>query len=478
MSKIIIIGLGPGSFENLTLEAKGLLENKNKLFLRTKIHPLVQEFSKYEIEYESCDHFYEQSDNFNHVYEMIADFIIKKASEYGTIQYAVPGHPLVLEETVELISKRAKKTNIDVEIIPGLSALESIYSLLEVYPAKGLIVLDALDLPESSYWSGKELLITQVHNKLVASDLKLTLLDYYPPNYNLKIIKAAGVINQEKVTLVELAEMDWLEYDHLTSVYLPKVELNNTFEDLIQIVERLRSENGCPWDREQTHRSLQTSLLEETYEVLETIQEDNKENMCEELGDLLLQIAFHSVLADEEYFFSYRDVVSGIIKKMIRRHPHVFGGSKICSSKEVLKTWEEIKQKEKGDAQKSVLSNIPTVLPALLQADKIQRKAAGAGFDWDEVEEVWNKVYEELQELSEADQDQQLDELGDVLFSIVNLARFLHIDAESALFSTIRKFKQRFQYIEQQIGKTGKSFNDYTLAELDAYWELAKNEKE
>jgi len=476
MSKITIIGLGPGEFHHLTLQAFNLLKNKDKLFLRTKVHPLVKDFPKYSITYESCDAFYEESESFDQVYKKIADFIISKAKKHGDIQYAVPGDPLALENTVDLIVEVAKKNNIEVEIIPSVGALEAVYALLNIHPTKGLIVLDALDLPTTNYWAGNPTLITQVYNKLVVSELKLKLLEIYPPSYKVKIIKAAGVIDLEEIKEVSLSELDWYDYDHLTSLFLPKIKLDNKFEDLIRIVKRLRGPNGCPWDKEQDHKSLQTALLEESYEVLETIQSGNMEEMCEELGDLLLQVAFHAVLADENYYFNYRDVINGIIKKMIRRHPHVFADASVNDSTDVLRAWEEIKLEEKGDQQKSIVDNIPEILPALLQADKIQRKAARVGFDWEDINDVWQKVYEELQELKEADKDQYLDELGDVLFAVVNLARFLKVDAESALISTIHKFKRRFQFIEKQIEMNKKKFNDYTLSELDEFWELAKKD--
>ncbi len=476
MVKIKIIGLGPGEFHHLTLQTINLLKNDKKLFLRTEIHPLVEEFPKHNISYESCDSFYEECDDFNQVYNRIATFIINKAREYKEIQYAVPGDPLALETTVELILRLAKDNNIEVNIVPSVGALDAIYAYLKTHPSKGLIVLDAISMPNDYYWAGKQVLITQVYSKLVVSELKLKLLDIYPPDFEVTIIKAIGVTKQQEVKRVKLAELDWYDYNHLTSLFLPRINLDNKFEDLIKIVKKLRGPNGCPWDKEQDHKSLQTALLEETYELLETIQSGNKKEMCEELGDVLLQVAFHSVLAEEDYYFNHRDIINGIIKKMIRRHPHVFANASVETSKDVLKAWEEIKLEEKGDKQKSIVDNIPRVLPALLQADKIQRKAARVGFDWDNIDDVWLKVEEELQELREADKEEYLDELGDVLFAVVNLARFLKVDAESALISTINKFRKRFQFIEKQIEIENKNFSDYTLAELDEFWELAKKD--
>jgi tetrapyrrole methylase family protein/MazG family protein len=472
--KIQIIGLGPGNFDDLTLRAYNLLQDETHLILRTAKHPLVNEFSLRGIEYTSCDKFYVTAMNFDEVYENITEYIISKAREHQVVQYAVPGNPLVLESTVDRLIEKAREEDIEIEIISSVSALEAISASLKVSQAKGLIVLDALDMPEKEFYVGQELIITQTFNKLIASDLKLHLLDLYPAETNVIIIQAAGITDQEKIIKTQLAELDWHDFNHLTSVYVPKTNVSDSFYDLIKIVRDLRSPSGCPWDKEQSHESLQTALLEEAYEVLEAIQLGDMNGLCEELGDLLLQIAFHAVLADEAGYFNYKDVVNSIVKKMIRRHPHVFGDTKASTSKEVLKNWEQIKLEEKEEINPSMMDNIPSTLPALLQADKIQRRAARVGFDWDNIDDVWAKVEEEINELKSAEKTEHLDELGDVLFAVVNLARFINVDAESALISTIRKFKKRFRYIEEQVKKQNKEFEDYTLEELDEYWNQAK----
>ncbi len=471
--KLQIIGLGPGQFEDLTLKAYNLLKNNTKLILRTSKHPLVEEFGNNKIEFVSCDDFYEDANTFDEVYDSIVDFVMGNLKEFGEIQYAVPGSPLILEATVDKLIELANE-EIEIELVPSLSALDAIYTSLRLTPTKGLITLDALNMPKSDFYIGKDILITQVFNKFIAGELKLALLEWYPPETEVTIIQSAGIEGHEKIKSISMAEMDWHEYDHLTSIHIPQVKRKQNYYELIKLVKDLRAPNGCPWDKEQTHETLQTALLEETYELLEAMQSKSVEGMCEELGDLLLQIAFHTVLAEEEGFFNYHDVINGIIEKMVRRHPHVFSDGQATTSREVLKSWEEIKLEEKDIENNSMMDNIPAILPALLQADKIQRKAARVGFDWDDIEQVWDKVYEELDELRDAREDQFLNELGDVLFAVVNLARFLQVDAESALISTIRKFKRRFRYIEENIAEQDKNFDDFTLDELDQLWNQAK----
>jgi tetrapyrrole methylase family protein/MazG family protein len=240
----------------------------------------------------------------------------------------------------------------------------------------------------------------------------------------------------------------------------------------------LRSPNGCVWDIEQTHKSLRRYIIEEVYEVIEAIELEDKNLLCEELGDLLLQIVFHARMAEEAGDFSMQDVIDGITEKMIRRHPHVFGDISVKDSGEVLLNWEAIKREEKKAERKSLLDGVPNGLPALLRADKLQGKAAKAGFDWDDIAPVWDKLDEEIAELKEAaatgDKSAIEGELGDVLFSVVNLARFLKIDGELALNLTNRKFKERFSYVEKKVQESGRPWQSYTLDELDNYWNEAK----
>ena len=245
---------------------------------------------------------------------------------------------------------------------------------------------------------------------------------------------------------------------------------------LLQIMARLRSPAGCPWDREQTHRTIRHNLIEETYEALEALDAGNMPEFCDELGDLLLQVVFHAQMASEAGKFNFDTVAKTIADKLVRRHPHVFGKTKADTSREVLRQWEDIKKTEKKSA--SIFAEVPRSLPALLKADKIQRKASRVGFDWKHVRDVVAKVDEELQELKAAlasgNRRHFEEELGDLLFATVNLARFEKLDAEDLLNRTIHKFVKRFQQVERAVHRQGRKLEDCSLEELDALWEVAK----
>ena len=257
--------------------------------------------------------------------------------------------------------------------------------------------------------------------------------------------------------------------------------IKDPFWKLVAIMERLLSTGGCPWDREQTHESLKPFLIEEAYEVNESIDKGDFDELKEELGDLILQIIFHSAIAKNEGHFSIEDVLNAICEKMIRRHPHIFGNDNWETAEEVLKNWEELKKSEKTNGKKkreSILDGIPKQLPALIKAHRIQDRAARVGFDWKSIEPVWEKVKEEIGELENAcvkgDKAKLEDEFGDILFAIVNLSRFLKIHPEEALQKCINKFIKRFHFIETESEKAGKRLIEMTLEEMDKYWEKAK----
>lgn len=254
------------------------------------------------------------------------------------------------------------------------------------------------------------------------------------------------------------------------------------FDQLVQVVATLRSENGCPWDRAQTHETLKPDLIEETYEVIEAIDAEDATKLREELGDLLVNVMLHSQIAKDQGDFSINDVIQILTEKLIRRHPHVFGNVDADDADEVLKNWDQIKRSESGyEDRNSVLDGIPAHLPNLHIAQKIQRKAARAGFDWNDISDVLPKLDEEIAELKESIQggdheDIEL-EIGDLLFSIVNLCRFLDVRAEEALRKSTRKFVSRFKRMEAELGARGKTFKDYDLAGLDQIWDQAKQEE-
>ena len=254
--------------------------------------------------------------------------------------------------------------------------------------------------------------------------------------------------------------------------------MGKELDRLIAIVARLRAPGGCPWDREQTHKSLLNCLLDESYEFFEAVEENDDRKMQEELGDLLLQVVLHAEMASEEGKYSIEEVAAGISEKLIRRHPHVFGSVEVSSTNEVLHNWEKIKKEEKAQYRKYMVDDIPEAMPALFRAEKMQRRVARVGFDWTEVRPVLDKVIEEFNEFKEAilkgDQENAAEELGDIMFALVNVARHHAICAEDALRATTHKFAKRFRYIEDRFTELGKDIHKATLEEMDLYWEEGK----
>ena len=435
MGQITIVGLGPGDFGLITLNTWDKIINADKLILRTAIHPTVADLDKRNVKYTSCDEFYEQGTCFDEVYNNIAKKLITEAKAGHNVVYAVPGSPFVAERTVVIIREQAKKAGVELNIMPGMSFMEVMYQRLNIDPIDGLTVLDACDLGDLPDEMPSSLVITQVYNQHVASDTKLTLMEKYPEDFPITFIRNLSLPDEE-IREIPLYELDRQpNIDHLTSLYIgkmPKHEQTFNLEPLEEVVETLRSPGGCPWDIVQTHKSLRRNLIEEVYEVIEAIDLEDEKLLCEELGDLLMQVVFHARMAEEAKLFSMQDVIDGITEKLIRRHPHVFGDVNVKDAGEVLINWEAIKQAEKKD-RKSILDGVPKDLPSLMAADKLQQKAAKVGFDWPDIDPVWDKLEEELRELEDAIVDEQPEkieeELGDVIFTIVNIARFLKVDA-------------------------------------------------
>ena len=253
-------------------------------------------------------------------------------------------------------------------------------------------------------------------------------------------------------------------------------EVGNQFEELVKIVSELRAPDGCPWDREQTNQSLLPYFIEEAYELIESVDEKNWENVKEELGDLLLHVVFQGSIAEQDGKFQLVESLLTVNEKLIRRHPHVFGDGQADEAFHAKQNWEAAKHKEKG--RDSRLDGVPKNLPALVRAQRLQQKASYAGFDWDKVEQVWEKIHEEILELKEAQLSNNKkhieEEIGDVIFAVVNLARFLDISAENSLRKTNKKFINRFKKVEERIKEQGKEIDDATLEEMDSIWNEAK----
>lgn len=479
-SSIKIVGLGPGSWKHLTFEGMDALKSAGRIFLRTEKHPVVEYLKSQGIEYEPLDRFYQESETFDEVYSRIVDYLIGKSLD-GEIVYGVPGNPAVAETTVSMLKQEGKKKDVKVEVVPGISFLDVIYEKLSIDPVRGLQIIDAMQIENLRLDVKKSSIIPQVYDRLVASEVKLALMEYFPDDYPILVIRAAGMEREEIIEQVPLYEMDRLPFiDYLTTVFVPAYsETRYDIYDMVEIMKVLRGENGCPWDREQDHQSLKPYLLEEAYEVLEAIEKEDFNLLKEELGDLLLQVVFHSQIASEEGNFDFSGVVNGVCDKLISRHPHVFGGKKTENSDGAIEKWEASKRKEKGiTSYTKTLQEIPKILPSLIRSYKVQQKAALAGFDWERIEEVMGKVKEEILELEEVYKSGEMnkirEEIGDLLFAVVNLARFEKVQPELALRETTEKFIERFKFIEENSRLMGKTLEQMSLSEMEELWQMAK----
>ncbi|MFJ7311050.1 bifunctional methyltransferase/pyrophosphohydrolase YabN [Peribacillus frigoritolerans] len=486
MNEITIIGLGAGDLEQLPLGIYKKLVQTEQCYVRTADHPVIGDLKREGINFTAFDGIYEKYDQFEDVYEEIAETLLHEASNRSVL-YAVPGHPMVAEKTVQLLLEKGPALGIAIKLEGGQSFLDPLFQAVRIDPIEGFQLLDGTDLSPDDLHITQHMIIGQVYDAFSASDVKLTLMEKLPDDYEVYIVTAAGS-SQEKVTKCALFELDrQMELSNLTSVYVPPVKDEalrfREFSKLRRVIAELRGPDGCPWDKKQTHESLKKYLIEEAYELIDSIDEGDDEGMVGELGDVLLQVMLHSQIGEDEGMFTIDDVIEGITAKMIRRHPHVFGDVEVNGEEDVLVNWQKIKEGEKGGeskALKSILDGIEKSLPNLLRAEEYQKRAAKVGFDWDEVSEAWKKVREEVQELEEEilspnrDVQRIKSELGDLFFALVNISRYYDIQAEEAVYKANQKFHQRFTYIEECIQRADKKFEDYTLEELDSYWDEAK----
>lgn len=477
-NKIEVIGLGSGDLDQLPLGIyKKITTKTSPIWVRTKDHPVVTQLAEENVHFESFDAYYEREDTFEGVYEQIVKTLVANSKKQSII-YAVPGHPMLAEQTVQLL---LKQTEVSVDIIGGQSYLDDLFTSLKIDPIDGFQFVDGTSFERSQLNYEQHIVFCQVYDRYVASEVKLELLEDLPADYPITIVEAAGSVD-EVLTTVQLQELDHtLEVSNLTSVYVPPVPkdlLNHTFPRLKEVITTLRGPRGCDWDKKQTHETLREYLIEEVYEVIDAIDSEDDEAIIEELGDVLLQVMLHSQIGEDDGYFTINDVIQGITNKMIYRHPHVFHQSAGDSSK----TWDELKGAEQGTRDLSMLDNITKALPSLSKAYKLQKKVAKVGFDWDDTEDVWLKLNEELGEVKEAIQEQNPDkieeELGDILFVIANLARHYKIHPEVALNRTNKKFMTRFAYIEQKLAESGRDIQKSSLEEMDIYWNEAKGKED
>jgi len=365
-----------------------------------------------------------------------------------------------------------------------LSLTASAFETLRLTPPSKLILLDAQTLASASAHfpptpPDADTLILGIASPELALQVKKVLLAVYPIEHNVFVIKG------EKKKEERLEKIDVGDFSELTCLYIPSLGQGTSFESFAEIVAHLRAPDGCPWDKQQTHQSLRTHLLEEAYETLTAMDENDPAGMREEFGDLLLQILLNSQIASETREFSITQIIKDIYDKIVRRHPHVFGNVQVDGVDGVLANWEKLKEKERSGLAlssvegkkegKGLLDGVPAALPALIQAQEYQDRAARVGFDWPEIEGVLDKIREEIEEIKQAQNiDEVTAELGDLFFALVNLARWHKVDAESALRGTNLKFKKRFAYVEKCAKDQARNLFDMTLDEMDALWNEAK----
>ncbi|MEA2573182.1 MAG: tetrapyrrole methylase family protein / MazG family protein [Chloroflexia bacterium] len=532
MPSIIVAGLGPGAWEQVTLEVKSLLESAGTVYLRTSTHPTAEHLPAH-LDVRTFDHLYEREDRFEEIYRKIAEELVSIAvsSSQQQIIYCVPGHPAIGEASVRHLRTLAAERGIEIRLVAGLSFLEPVCTALGIDPLhRGLQIVDGTELAGFGEKQAREpsedeepflfspyslpvepsafpamsgltplypVLLCQVYNDRVASACKLMLMERYPDEHPVQIVLNAGVPGQEQVISTTLAEMDRGHgINHLACVYIPSLEplqLPREFDSLVYVMGRLRGPGGCPWDREQTHHSIKHHLLEEAYEAVDAMDAGDPDTLAEELGDLLLQVVFHSQLAVSNEEFTLSDVISHIVTKLVRRHPHVFGDVEVTGAEHVLRNWEMIKAGEREAKAKAgrkfdsaeaanqglegtgLLLSVPRAMPSLDRAQQLQVRAARVGFDWSGISGIYDKVREELEELRvEESVERRTEELGDLLFVLVNLGKWMGINAEEALRRANDKFLNRFMAMERAIVGEGKKLRDMNVEEMDRYWDRIK----
>jgi tetrapyrrole methylase family protein / MazG family protein len=473
--RVTIVGLGPGGPQYVTQQTLDAIASHPHRFIRTTRHPsasLVGEAT-------SFDDVYEVADTFADVYAEITERLVAAATEHGEILYAVPGSPLVLERSVRHLGKDPR---VECVVLPAMSFLDVAFARLGIDPVEaGVRLIDGHEFATAAAGDHGPIFVAHTHANWVLSDIKLAV-EGATGDEPVVILQRLGTTD-EAIVHTTWAELDrTVEADHLTCIYIPRLgtPVGESLVRFHQLARTLRER--CPWDKEQTHQSLVKYLLEETYEVVDALQALDPEDpssdtaLIEELGDLLYQVEFHATIAEQDGRFTMVDIVDGIHDKLVRRHPHVFGSVTADDAETVVANWDAIKHAEKG--RTSVFDGVALSQPSLSYAYHVQRKAAKVGFDWPDVDGALPKIIEETTELTDAiatgDRARIDDELGDLLFAVVNVARHLDIEPEAALRAATHKFRRRFEQVEQLAAERQISMNDADLAVLDDLWEQIK----
>ena len=482
-ARVVIVGLGPGPRNTVTQATLEAIERIDVQFVRTKRHPTADLMPKAT----SFDSLYDKLPTFEDVYGAITEAVVAAALKHGEVLYAVPGSPLILESSVAQLRADSR---VEVQVLPALSFLDLAWDALGIDPVNaGVRLIDGHRFALEASGERGPLLVAQMHADWVLSDVKLSH-ESANGNEPVVLLHHLGLPDQrvEHTTWQELDRV--LPADHLTTLYIAQMAepVSGELARLHQLARTLREQ--CPWDREQTHDSLIKHLIEETYEVVDAIEaldaDDpaTDEAFIEELGDLLYQVEFHATIAEQQGRFSMADVARSIHDKLVRRHPHVFGDVVANSANDVVQTWDEVKRSEKKSADGAASSTFTGVAksgPSLQYATKIQKRAADVGFDWPNADGAFEKIVEESAEIRQAvalnsDPETVRMELGDLLFSVVNLSRHLGHDAEQALRGASDKFRHRFEQVEQLALSRDIDLAKAPLEQLDALWDEVKKQ--
>jgi len=480
MQQLTIVTLGTGGEMFLTRGVERALREAQCVVLRTERHPMAAFLKNEGIAYESLDALYESCEDFDLFNRKAAQKVLALCKD-KPVCYAVSDASF--DTTVAAIQKE-KPASAKVTVLPGVSHAERCLSLLDNH-ADALRLYTAEAFLPARVSPQEDLLLLEVHSRECAGECKLKLMELMPEETQITFItgdEQTGDLRQKKIALYEMDRQKG--YDHLTAVYVPAVPMLErsrfNMDDLMAVVARLRAPDGCPWDREQTHESLLPDLLEECYEYIQAVRDEDVDHMYDELGDVLLQIALHTQIAIEHGDFTIDDVTSAICFKMIERHTHVFGQVKADTAEDVLNNWEAFKREQRGiRTHAEAMEEVSLGLSSLLRAYKVQKKARKVGFDFDTALEALAKVHEEADEVREniengADPEM---ELGDLFFAAVNVCRLCGKDPDIALTSSTNKFIKRFRNMENAIKSAGKSLEGLTLSEMDVYWNAGKRDE-
>ncbi|MCS6923999.1 MAG: nucleoside triphosphate pyrophosphohydrolase [Fimbriimonadales bacterium] len=465
---IYIVGLGAGGAQELSEHALQALRRAQRVFLTDPAHPSARALRLTGVAFEPCP-----------PAPAAAVEAVLNAPE-RPVAVGTPGHPLVANTLTAYLLQAAQERGEPVRLVPSRSFLEPTLEIAQLAAPDGIQVLNAQRLPHLRFDPAIPTLWFGIETPERLEAVQQQLLRFYPADFEAVLVHAPGDDARAETRRVLMSELHRMPCDAITYLLLPpcprREQVYEGFEGLVRVVAALRAPDGCPWDREQTHQSLKPHLLEEVYETLEAIDSSDPAALREELGDLLLQVLMHSQMASETGAFDIQSVVQYLTEKLISRHPHVFGEAHAETAEQVLKNWDKTKRAQKG--RDSVLDGVPRAMPALARAQEISKRAARVGFEWDSIYGVLDKLREEETELRQAietgDTARIESEIGDLLFTVVNIARHAKVDAEDALRRMVDRFTRRFQWMEAEAARQNRPLESLSAEEWEELWQKAK----